>query len=214
MTSSILHGIDTRLPNLVDLKINFCLIYVDKIARQQKFEKDVLHLSGLRHLRRLHCLSPYTMHQLSMCELIDKFADNNLPIEDLQTDGCNPQIVKSVARLKNIQILYLYEFSYALVVELIEKLPAMEHLSLIQCKDVSVNGIKRILTQAPNLKSLTIRDDEMLLDSDELIQSILNVIVGRVHVKISINDVNNFYPDLLGDQWLPGDTDWLKLYDF
>lgn len=93
----------------MELQFSF-RFYNDKIALQRKFEADVMHLSGLWHLKRLDGVRHYISHRMSTCPIIDALADNNIPIEDLTVDGINPCIVESLARLKKytkINILWM-----------------------------------------------------------------------------------------------------------
>lgn len=155
-------------------------------VRINKLEKDIMHVSGLRHLRRL------AGHYISNCSIIDAFADNNVPIESLEIIGWNPHIVDSIARLTSINYLSLSFFSYEMVVDLVMKLPALEHLKFFRCAHLSLNGLKRMLEQSDNLKSLKIHDFNMLIDSENLIDSILDLIIDRIKVEINVKSENIF----------------------
>lgn len=77
LTTSILQGIATRVPNLVELE--FSVKYQgDKIVLKT-FQEDIRHLSGLRHLKRL--IYPYCTHPISSSLFVDILADNDIPIE-------------------------------------------------------------------------------------------------------------------------------------
>lgn len=137
LTSSIFQEIATRVPNLVDLEFHMSVKRDEMTKSQHQFEKDVMHLSG-------------------HCSIVDDLANNNVPIEDLHIDGINPHIVKSVAKLTNMRKLSLNDFRYGLVVDLIMKLPVLQDLQVFGCTPASLNGVKRILEQATNLKTLTL----------------------------------------------------------
>lgn len=177
LSSSILHGIATRLPNLVELQFAFRFDN-DKIALQRKFEADVMHLSGLQHLKRLDGVPSYISHRMSTCPIIDALAVNNIPIEDLTVDGFNPCIVESLAKLKNIRKLIFSECSQEMAIDLVGKLPSLEDLRLHGCTDISLNGIKEILELGTNLKELNVFERTSLVDSKDSINSILNLARG------------------------------------
>lgn len=183
ITSSCLQGIGSRLPNLVDLQFNFCLNNGNQLALQQRLDEDVVHLSGLRHLRRLHGIGHF--NRMSTSSVIDSLADNNVPIEDLTMDGFNPRIVDSLSRLTSIQSLQLDNFfTIDMILNLITNLPALNNLKIVSCKHGSLNGVKRILELSRNLKTLDFSDPNMLIDSGSMIESILDLARGRTRVKI------------------------------
>lgn len=208
LTSSIFQEIATQVPSLVDLEFHMSVKRDEMTKLQHQFEKDVMHLSGLRYLRRLHGKA---WHKMSTCSIVDDLANNNVPIEDLHIDGINPHIVKSVAKLTNMRKLSLNDFRYGLVVDLIMKLPVLQDLQVFGCTPASLNGVKRILEQATNLKTLTIDSNDMLIDSDHLIHSILDLIRGRVQVKINVRSRNVHIP--LGPYVCQSaDYFWLELH--
>lgn len=182
LTPAVLRGIATRLPNLRDIEFNFPCLNDNKMALQRKFDEDLMHLGDLRSLQRLHC-AEYTLHMLN-CSLLDSLADNSIPIADLRIDGWNPCIAACAAKLKGIRKLELSTFSCEMVVDLVMKLPDLQKLKMYNCQHVSLNGIKRILDLATNLTALAVTDFNLLLDSDRLINSILDLVRGRTAVEI------------------------------
>lgn len=211
LSSSILQGIATRLPNLVDLK--FCFRFDgDKMAMQQKFEADVMHLSELRHLKRLHGVTPHA-HRMSTGSIVDAFADNNVPIEELTMDAQNPHIVESLARLSNLRILAFLGCNQEMVVDLVKKCPFLEQLRIHGCTEISLDGIRKVLEFGTNLKMLDVFDRTLLIDSQESIDLILNLARGRVetclqtrtsNIQVPVKKSQNKYnfADYSDFQWL------------
>lgn len=118
VTSSILQGIGTRLSNLVNLE--FFNRHVER--HEKRLDEDLMHLSELQHLRRYIGAMPSS-------SVLDAFADNDIPIEELYVGGLNRHIVKSLSRLTKIQRLTLSNFSYEMLVDLVPKLSNLEYLT-------------------------------------------------------------------------------------
>lgn len=187
VNSKILRWIGTRLPNLVDLTFSLAVNNIgERIYMQRGKEEDMVHLSGLRHLRHLHG-DPDMLYST----VIEDLADNNIPIEDLTIYGSSDtRIVGSVSRLKSIQKLTWIASSYAMVIDVVEKLPALKDLVINGCKHISMHGVKRILEHGTNLKLLWVTDHDILIDSDSLIDSILELARERVRVIMQIKSHN------------------------
>lgn len=205
-TTSILQGIATREPNLIELKFGASIIGCDKIAVERKFEEDIKHLSGLK---RLKCLDyPSYPHPMASSLIVDVLADNDIPIEELNIDGENPHIVKSVAKLASLKKLKLCHFTCEMVMDLVMKVPNLIDLTIMTSAPFSLNGLKQILEQANNLEKLFISNKNMLLDSDSLMESILNLARDRVKIVLSVKSSNvslknpKLYNDNIKNHWL------------
>lgn len=205
ITSSIFQGIATRLPNLIALSFGFCFNWEDTSAEKQQFRKDVMDLSELKNLRRLRSIYPQCM---STCGIMEALADKNIPIEELIIDGLNPCVVESVARLKNIKNLHVHDFSYKMVIDLVSELPELKSLLISEGAKISLDGVKQILEKATNLKDLYVYDYEMIIDSDELIISLLDLIRDRVEVVLTVKETN-VHIDI---RTILTDSNWLMIY--
>lgn len=183
ITSSILQGISTRLPNLVELTV-FFRSNPDAYTNRE-VENDLSHLSGLRQLRRLRC-----NQQMGYFSVVGDLADNNIPIEDLEILGLNPCIAENIGRLTSLRKLRVQKLNFGMVIDHIIKLPTLQHLTTNECEHISLNGVKRILEMKTNLKSLEIGDLYMQIDSDSLMGSIMELARGRIKMKLLVANHN------------------------
>lgn len=194
LTSSVLQGISSRLPNLTGLQLCFKFEDNDEVS-QRKLKQDVMHLSGLRHLKLLHGTHP-KHHNISDSGIIESLAENNAPIEDLCINGFHPGIVESLLKFKHMRKLDLCYFSASAVVHLVKELPNLEHVELrnpfntFTGPRMSLNEVVQILEYGKNLKFVHIYDSDMKLDSDILLNSISNLAGDRVRVQLSVSKSN------------------------
>lgn len=114
----------------------------------------------------------------------------NAPIEELKiVSGQNPGMAESLCKLKNMRKLYLDNFGGSMVVDIAKNLPNLEHME-IRYAHMSLNEVIQILEYGRNLKYVFIKDDHIKVDSDILLDSILNLARGRARVVLSVSYSN------------------------
>lgn len=203
ITSSIFEKMASRVPNLIDFEIQIQIpVQSDDIIRWQcKLDEDIIHLSNLRHLRRLHI-----HNKLSSSSVIDALVENNVPIESLEFAALNPCNTEIIAQLPNITTLILSGISYERVFDLVMNLPALQHLQITNSPHISLNGLKRILVFCQHLKTLQVFDDDILIDSGRLKYSVWDLVRHRVKLEVTLKDGNR----LTGEY--SGDCRWFKIW--
>lgn len=185
ITSSVLNGIAMRLPNLTRLMYAYFFDGANEVALQQKLEEDVLHLGELRQLKFLH-----SNPNISNCSIFDPLAALNAPIEELKiVSGQNPGMAESLCKLKNMRKLHLDNFSASMVVDIAKNLPNLERME-IRYTHMSLNDVIQILEHGRSLKFVFIQDDHIKVDSDILLDSILNLARGRTQIVLSVSYSN------------------------
>lgn len=113
--------------------------------------------------------------------------------------------------LTSIQKLNVFVFSYEMIIDIVLKLPALQHLVIRHCKNISLNGVKRILEYGTNLKSLYVSDHSFLFDSHNVIDSILQLARDRVEVTIRTKASFHISDQPYTRENLGADHQWLKI---
>lgn len=176
ITSAIFRSIANRTPNLTE----FTLICNKDESLMKDLTEDILHLSGLQRLRnlRIECKKA----SFSAKQLIDSFAENSVPIENLQIHGAYPDFVESLPRLQNLKELNLLNVPEDMAIECVRKLNGLQELFLKG--ETTFDGVRQILECGPNLKNLVITAQKMTI-SNENYDKVFALAEGKTTVFIT-----------------------------
>lgn len=176
VTTSIFKQIGTRLPNLTEISLN---------APNLQIDDNVMDLSGLRNLKRLTILCKCESAGL----LIDRLADNNIPIEYLTLDDVPHDISHNLAKLKRLKQLKVSGASDGMMINIAKRLTFLETIH-VNSQAVTINGIQKALEFAQNLvnASIHVKNYSEPIEIDlSMYNSLLALAKGRVKVQIKIH---------------------------
>lgn len=159
ITSAIVRDIELRTPNLTD----FTLICNRDESLMNNLGADILHLSGLKQLRnlRVECNSAPFSAKL----LIEAFAENDVPIEDLQIHGANPDYVESLSQLQQLKRLNILNVPEDMVAKCVRNSHGLQELIIEG--DVTIDGVIQILKQRRlKLNKLYVTANGMKIDQE------------------------------------------------
>ncbi|XP_055305178.1 uncharacterized protein LOC129569940 isoform X2 [Sitodiplosis mosellana] len=154
ITSLIVRDIGNRTPDLTDLTL---ICNKDQFL-MNNLAADIMHLSGLQKLQnlRIECKrAPFSAKLL-----IDSFAENNVPIENLQIHGAYPDFVESLPRLQQLKKLNLLNVPENMV----GQLHGLQELFIEG--EVTIAGVKQILERHRNLNKLIVTAQRMMIDHE------------------------------------------------
>lgn len=175
ITTAIFKNISHRLPNLMKLNIT---------ASNLSIDRNMMDLSELQHLKYLTLQCQCN----SIGDLIDAFADNNIPIEELILDELTRDISDTLAKLKKLRKLEISGIDDSMLINLTKKLSALEKLD-VYAEELTIHGIRKALEYGIHLNDLSICIDNTINPITinlNMFNSILKLVKGRVNVRMKI----------------------------
>lgn len=176
ITSAILQGIANRTTKLTE----FTLICNKDESLMNNLAADILHLSGLQRLRnlRIECKKA----SFSAKPLIDSFAENNVPIQNLQIHGAYPDFVENLPKLQHLKQINLLNVPEDMVIECVRKLNGLQELFLKG--KATFDGVRQILEFGPHLKNLVITAQKMTINNENY-DKVFTLAEGKTMVSIT-----------------------------
>lgn len=195
VTSTALQDISCRTPNLKHLTLRL----------PDNHKVNLMNLSGLRELKSLEIW----YRRASVRALLDLFAENGVPLENLKIYWAILDFDEALGKLKLIKTLTLSTISETMLMKIVEDLPVLQSISVaIETTEVSVHNLVRVLKTGRHLKQLNVRYVEMLLNMNGY-NSILALAHGRVQVRLCIRGEVSVHKETL-----EANREWIEVDHF
>lgn len=121
--TTVWENIGTRMPNIVHLALD-----------HECIGSNIIHISELRHLRKLHIQSRYIyfykmdIYVSSIKLLFASFIANGQPIEGLQISHVDVELSRMIKQLRTINSLHISKTPSNLVIDIVKNLPNLEYV--------------------------------------------------------------------------------------
>lgn len=183
LTTSIFKNIGSRVPNLTTFKI---------AGTQFSIDTNMMDLSQLKNLKTLSLECSCD----SVGNLIDKLAENHIPIEQLVLNKVTRDISDELMKLKRLKELRIGGTADEILANIVKKQIALKKLNIFAAS-VSFDGIKSALEHGKNLTELSvyINNTNRISFSLHMYNTILKFVKDRVKFELKFSSAEICVPE-------------------
>lgn len=176
--SKLFQAVGTRLPNLIELDINY---FHDTADRTELAN----HISVLSRLTLLKVLK-LNFGSLPVAALVSRLAADNVPIEHLKiiNGKINDDAINNISKLINIKVLEIVNIKDELtdqhLVQLAKVLPELQELNIAHIpSELTMIGLKEMLSHAKKLSHLVLKFIKSIAIDINDYKAMLNMVQNR-----------------------------------